>query len=156
MIGFEVILRGKKLCTAGIGSKGVLVANLTLTRRSGKATEAPASPGMVEYIVLRVGGLEDERTMDWVTERNTLVVGDEVTIRLVDAEQPISPPIHTEGRSDLEIARRHRYYLYRTYKAEFEPLEATGQQPHDPDPEQARAIRQQLFNEYQKEFAGDE
>ena len=73
MIAFEVLVNGEKLCTAGVGDKGVLTANIV----------GPKSPR------LRVGGLHNEEHVLWISHRPMaleLKVGDEVTVRIVETE----------------------------------------------------------------------
>jgi hypothetical protein len=80
MFAFEVLANGKKLCLAGIGDDGVLTAIVSLTSKKGS-----------DDLRLNVGGLispvhEDVR---WTDEH--LTVGDEITVKIVEASATDSP-----------------------------------------------------------------
>ena len=91
---FEVTVNGVKVCTAGVGDSGVLTSILSLVKRNDSET-----------LDLRVGGLA-HRTAD-VTEhlewfRQDLDVGDEITIKIVEAfecDEPGSKEVTYDGCS---------------------------------------------------------
>ncbi|HEY1170805.1 MAG TPA: hypothetical protein VGH19_05490 [Verrucomicrobiae bacterium] len=77
---FHVYLSGKKLTTAGVGSSGALIANVTWVRRAALAAKGEG----IEELDITVGGLitPDDKSVRWV-ERD-LKVGDEIRIRISD------------------------------------------------------------------------
>ena len=87
MRGMEVYLNGASLCTAGIGKDAVLNAIVDVLSRNGDY-----------HMMLRVGGLENDEFMTWC--KRDLQLGDEVTIRIVEADS-IDPP---EQRKAVEPA----------------------------------------------------
>lgn len=89
MIAFEVLVNGKKLCTAGVGEKGVLNASIL----------GPKSPR------LRVGGLCNEEHVVWISPRpaaHELKAGDEVTIRVVETDVADEPTDRYVSRTRAE------------------------------------------------------
>ena len=78
MRGMEVHLNGNKLCTAGIGTDGVLTTTLNVVSREGEY-----------HMEMRVGGLENNEFLNWST--NGLRVGDEITVRIIETDS-IDPP----------------------------------------------------------------
>lgn len=86
---FEVTINGVKVCTAGIGDAGVLTSILSFVKQN---TDT-------ETLELRVGGLANRETgmteqLEWLIQ--TLAVGDEVTIKIVEARE-CDEPISTEA-----------------------------------------------------------
>ncbi len=80
----EVLLNGKKLCTAGIDQAGVLNAMVDIVWRKPKA----------EYAThLRVGGMQGRDHLNWAAA--DLTIGDEITIRVVDTLS-IDTPVRVE------------------------------------------------------------
>ncbi|HZQ18154.1 MAG TPA: hypothetical protein VFA90_05485 [Terriglobales bacterium] len=80
MRAFEVSLNGKKLCVAGVGDDGVLVANADWVGKPGD-----------EELFLAVSGLNNSREhIDWIVQK-PLNVGDEVQIRIVEAAEVDEP-----------------------------------------------------------------
>ena len=81
MRGLEVLLNGKKLCTAGIDQAGVLNAMVDVVWRKPKA----------EYAMhLRVGGKQGDDHRRWAG--TDLAIGYKITIRVVD-KQSIDVPV---------------------------------------------------------------
>jgi len=78
MRGMEVHLNGNKLCTAGIGTDGVLNTTINVVSRKGEY-----------HMEMRVGGLENNEFLNWST--NGLRVGDEITVRIIETDS-IDPP----------------------------------------------------------------
>ena len=80
MRAFDVRLNGKCLCVAGVGDDGVLSTIVNHVAGFGR-----------DEVSLRVGGLESP-TEEHVTWRNLkLKVGDEVTVRIVEADSVDKP-----------------------------------------------------------------
>jgi hypothetical protein len=81
MRAFEVHLNGKKLCSAGVGSDGVLTAIVTCVQGK-KASD----------VFLTVGGLvsRTEEHVSWVRQR-PLRVGDKIQVKIVKAAS-VDPP----------------------------------------------------------------
>jgi hypothetical protein len=81
MKALEVSVNGRRVCVAGVRS-GVLAAHVTRTFSE-----------QAEFIHFGVGGLEDDREVQWAVPK--VGVGDEVTIRVVDvttADPPVKVP----------------------------------------------------------------
>lgn len=79
MICFEICVNGKKVCLAGVGNSGNIN---TIINGFGDG----------QRLRLSVGGLDNNEHLRW-TERHSLEVGDEVTVKIVEAEaadEPIS------------------------------------------------------------------
>ena len=84
MICFEIFVNGERLCLAGI-EPGVLSANVT-SWQGGSTTE------FEPVTHLHVSGTSyEKKRFDWTesgSEQSLLKVGDEVTIRIVEADRP--------------------------------------------------------------------
>ena len=78
MICFEVWVNGEKICLAGVGESDVLTCILDGGRRGLKSN-------------LHVGGLVNEKHVRWTEKRHSLEVGDEVTIKIVEADTVDEP-----------------------------------------------------------------
>jgi len=89
MICFEVHRNGARLCLAGLGEGGGL---------------HEPEPGVQDFV-------------DWVKLRD-LAVGDEITIRIVEADEA-DPPADTRRTTDEEVEAAERKY-YERVKAKFE------------------------------------
>jgi hypothetical protein len=79
MLSFSVSLNGKKLCLAGIGKRGALSAILTW-----------AASNRGEDLFLHVGGLADEKHIDWIDQKR-LQVGDEIRVEVCEADLVDNP-----------------------------------------------------------------
>jgi hypothetical protein len=86
MPGLEIYLNREKLCTAGVGGKGVVNAMVDVVSRNGE-----------HDIGIRVGGLEKDEFLTWCTR--ALKVGDEIRIRLVEPDA-FDPPAVRQPRTD--------------------------------------------------------
>ena len=92
---FEVTINRKKVCTAGVGDDGVLTSIVTFVKRnnSSEGTEkVPANDS--ENLDLRVGGLANRgpgvtEQVEWLHQ--SLAVGDEITIKIVEASECDEP-----------------------------------------------------------------
>ena len=88
MICFEVLINGERICQAGVGESGVLTSVLTWVGNLQRDQSENRS------VTLNVGGLaynENKKSefVNWAKER--LNVGDEATIRIVEASNPDEP-----------------------------------------------------------------
>lgn len=91
MLCFEVEINREQICTTGIGEFGYLTSALSW-RRSRKPNPSPVLEE--RSAVLSVGGVietepDTDEVLEWV-ERD-LAVGDEVTIRIVEAARSDEP-----------------------------------------------------------------
>ncbi|WP_317110361.1 hypothetical protein [Chroococcidiopsis sp. SAG 2025] len=98
MIAFEVYLNGEKLCTAGLRDLSVLTAILNWRQRQADASAANPEDLDAEDLRLYVGGMlniaEGSREFLRWLDLN-LEVGDEITIKIVDANT-VDIPIRRE------------------------------------------------------------
>ena len=93
---FEVTINGKKVCTAGVGDDGVLVGAVTFLKRNNSSEEAgDAQPDNDSASLdVRVGGLANRgpgvtEQVEWLHQN--LAVGDEITIKIVEAAECDEP-----------------------------------------------------------------
>ena len=105
MIGFEVILNGTRICTAGAGDEGTLSAIVSFV-------------GNRKELDLEIGGLVDDAHLDWAVPKK-LAVGDEITVRVVHTEQPDPPAMSRRDDHALVEAGERKYYerLKQKYEA---------------------------------------
>jgi hypothetical protein len=103
MIGFEVLLNGKKVCVAGAGD-GVLSAIVSSVPKR-------------QELELEVGGLADEAHLKWPIPRS-LAVGDEVIVRVVETQRP-DPPASTQ-RDDRALVEASERRYYERLKQKYE------------------------------------
>jgi hypothetical protein len=104
MICFEVILNGRRLCTAGAGDDGVLTATVT-------------SVGKRRELELAIGGLVADAHLKWPSP-SSLAVGDEIIVRVVETGQP-DPPATTH-RDDREIVEAGEREYYERLKRKYD------------------------------------
>jgi hypothetical protein len=106
MIGFEVTLNGRRLCTAGAIDASVLT---TIVSFLGKRNE----------LELEIGGLVDEAHLKWPSP-GSLAVGDEVTVRIIETDRPDPPAISQRDDRALIEAGERKYYemLKRKYEGQ--------------------------------------
>lgn len=83
LICFEVWVNGEKICLAGVGDSGVLNSIIHVAE--------PRKPD------LHVGGLVNDEHVRWTERMHFLEVGDEVTIKIVEADTA-DEPIRKEPR----------------------------------------------------------
>ena len=83
MICLEVWVNGEKICLAGVGD-GVLHCIVDAARRRFKSH-------------LHVGGLIDNEHVRWTQRDHFLEVGDEVTIKIVEADA-VDEPVRKHPR----------------------------------------------------------
>jgi hypothetical protein len=87
MRAFIIHVNGRKICTAGIG-EGVLTANAALCNKPSNLVGH--LPG---YLLLQIGGLDTATNENVNWDAPDLNVGDEITIKIVDAPQ-VDPEHH--------------------------------------------------------------
>ena len=80
MRAFEVALNGKRLCTAGVGDDGVL--SVIMDHLIGQGHDS---------VALNVGGLLSKTNEHVVWRHKALKSGDEVHIKVIDAESVDKP-----------------------------------------------------------------
>jgi len=110
MIGFEVTLNGKRLCTAATGDTGVLTAIVTWVLRDVEGVKEPSD------LRLEVGGLANGVHLHWPSPK--LAVGDEVLVRVVETKQA-DPPTRVDRDDRAFVASEERKY-YERLKAKYE------------------------------------
>jgi hypothetical protein len=95
MIGFEVFLNGQRLCIAGAGDAVLTAIVSSVPKR--------------QELKLEVGGLAEEAHLEWHIPRS-LVVGDEVIVRVLETQHPDSPAaIRRDDRALVEESERQYY-----------------------------------------------
>jgi hypothetical protein len=107
---FEVLLNGKKLCTAGVGDDGVLTAIVSSVHRRGEAASREDSGAGKVGLRLDVGGLitSTAEQVRWQSRR--LHVGDEIRIRIGEAALA-SKPHRRESTDPAFVAKAEGKYL---------------------------------------------
>ena len=105
MIAFNVYLNGKKVCTAGMPDDGVLSADVTWVRRPEERKLSKR-----EESTLVVGGMITpvEEYVRWV-DNHPVRVGDEVRIKIVDAESVDRPHIRKRKDPAADLRRQKQY-----------------------------------------------
>ncbi|HWB11137.1 MAG TPA: hypothetical protein VG826_18050 [Pirellulales bacterium] len=120
MICFDILVNGRKLCTAGVGDPGTLHAHIIWVLRHGQF-DYSGTPGTDdETIGLTVDGDSYGRQECLSWPNTNLKAGDEVTIRVVDLESADEP---TRVKMDEQTIRRilePRRAMYEKLKREFE------------------------------------
>jgi hypothetical protein len=104
MIGFEVTLNGRRLCVAGAGDASVLTAIVSFVSKQNE-------------LELEIGGLADEAHLEWPSPAS-LAVGDEVSVRIVETDQP-DPPA-TSQRDDRALVEAGERKYYERLKRKYE------------------------------------
>ncbi len=85
MICFEIFVNGERLCLAGVES-GVLAADLLCYQ---EPLEEDSTTERESQLTMRVSGHNNGETYHWTESAQTLSgVGDEITIRVVEADTP--------------------------------------------------------------------
>ena len=112
MICFEVIINGEKICTAGTDERGHIFAMFSYVRRviEEKMNEESNEPR------LTVGGHNVGVASEWTS--GVLEIGDEVTIKIVEADK-FDAPVREFPDDPEELERRKREY-YEQLKREYE------------------------------------
>jgi hypothetical protein len=120
VVCFEVFLNQQRLCLAGVGEHGLLSAFLSWHSLA-PAERAPYQQGQGPHLGLIVnggGGSRMGESLHWIDDM-PVNVGDEVKIRVIEAEAPDEPKRRTV-REQKEAARDTRRRLYEELKREFE------------------------------------
>lgn len=78
MICFEVWVNGEKICLAGVGKSGILNSIIDLAAKH-------------QHLSLHVGGLVNDEHVRWTEKAHHLKVGDEVTVKIVEADAADEP-----------------------------------------------------------------
>src|SRR5262245_32055497 len=108
MHALVLFVNGKKLATAGVGSRGVLAANVTWV---GRLEGGPRSKGRVpnDRVGVVLGGLDSttDEHLEW--RQRSLRIGDEVCIRVIDAESVDRPRRRTRRNRTQELREKERY-----------------------------------------------
>jgi hypothetical protein len=122
MIAFEIVVDGRKQCTAGTPGSGVTSVVATWVRRA--ARDAPSQqpvPGeFEEELALEVGGLWHDPDgaavhVQWL--QHALKVGQQIAVTVIDTDEVDTPVIRTR-EEPTEIERRKRAY-YERLKVEY-------------------------------------
>lgn len=107
---FDVLLNGKKVCTAGVGDDGVLTVIVSSVHQRGEVTNRKNSRRGKEDLRLDVGGLISSTAEDVRWQNRRLRAGDEVRIRIAEAELA-SKPKRRERADPTLVARAEEKYL---------------------------------------------
>jgi len=116
MICFEIHRNGARLCLAGLGEGGALHAILGMVDRTRD------DGATYRDLTFDVGGLHEpepgvQAFVDWV-KLCDLAVGDEITLRIVEAQEA-DPPAKTRRTTEEEVEAAQRQY-YESMKAKFD------------------------------------
>ena len=121
MIAFEVHVNGKRVCTAGVGRKGVLsaiaswVSRVGRNRKTGKLLRGKFE----EELSFDVGGLarDPDRAsvlLQWMD--HGLRVGDEIRIKVLKTSKVDKP--RSRRREDRALVERQKRHYYEQLKRE--------------------------------------
>ena len=88
MLAFDVLVNGKRLCLAGTAPNDVISTIISWARRT---------PDTINFHVGGISSGNSHVQIDWTTP--TISIGDEITIRLVDAETYDEPDERRPMRS---------------------------------------------------------
>lgn len=116
MICFEVTINGEKMCRAGVEDYGVISAIFSYVKARPQANTENTNNRDSDEPNLHVGGLVNDTHLDWLD--GILEVGDEVTIRVIEADHADAPV--REHKQDAEELKRQRRNFYEKCKLEFE------------------------------------
>jgi hypothetical protein len=108
MIGIEVRVNGRLLCTAGCEG-GDVWAEVHVQDRVANLPELPSR--------LRVSAIEDFVNLDW-PGADALAPGDEITIRIVESAEVDDPVRNKREDADAEAAQERLTYEWLKRKYE--------------------------------------
>ena len=115
MIALEVHVNGKRLCTAGVGRRGVLSAIASWVNRGARnrKTGKPLHGKFVEELSFDVGGLAhgadgEAVHLNWVGRRCR--VGDEIRIKNLKTSKVDKPRSRRREDPGLVDKQKRRYY----------------------------------------------
>jgi hypothetical protein len=115
MLTFDVLLNGKKVCTAGVGGDGGLTAIVSCTIRRGEGANRKNSRPVNDESRLYVGG-SNNSTAEYIRwQDRRLRVGDEVRIRIGEGELA-SKPRRRERADPAWVAEAEAKYLEKAAK----------------------------------------
>jgi hypothetical protein len=108
---FEVKVNGEKLCTAGIGDDGVLTTVVSFAKRSNSTDETAQDSDNPERLHLRVSGVAGPEPgvmehLEWLDQ--SLSVGDEITIRIVETPECDKPNNREETPIECSFCRKRQ------------------------------------------------
>jgi hypothetical protein len=109
MRAFAFYLNGRRVGTAGIDGDGVLSAIITWVGRKGRTT-LPKRGRAKEEIGVVLGGLSTETDEHIRWQQRPLRVGDDVRIKVIEAES-VDKPRHRQKRNRTEELRRQKAYV---------------------------------------------
>jgi hypothetical protein len=118
MICFEVSLNGKKLCLAGVGEYGVLATIVTWAYSERRKKSNPEDEQKRRLPFMHIGGLMNEEHIDYLERPFYLNAGDEVTIKVIEADTFDEPPFRDPAKSP-EDEKEKRRRSYEELKKEF-------------------------------------
>jgi hypothetical protein len=107
---FEIVLNGKRLCAAGVGDSGVLTAIVTWRFRAGEGGNAKNSRRTQDDLRLDVAGLNELTAEDVRWRNRRLRIGDEVRIRICEAERATRPASREQSDPAL-VEKAEKKYL---------------------------------------------
>lgn len=154
MICFEVSVNGNTVCVAGVGAEGVLSAILSWAQKSPEFRKARGQGWTPSEPHLHVGGLVKEEHLRWLNGQFEVAVGDEVTVRVIEADT-VDEPVERQNAEDPTRATRVRYEMYQIYKREFE-AEGVLLPENELQSERALHLRRQLLHELKREIESSE
>jgi hypothetical protein len=102
MIAFEVHINGKKICTAGLDSPGVVSQVLNWVK----------GPKGKPYMEFRIGGLVSKTSTNIGWDSRKMKVGDDVRIVLVETKKA-DKPIHKSKQDKRRILEYKKKNLQR-------------------------------------------
>ena len=123
MVAFEVFRNDEKLCVAGIGDFGVLIACVNWVAHSPEKLEERKAAGTWEppptELNVQVSGLQSGETTplhrEWIDA--TLRVGDQIKIHVIDAPQ-VDPAASEHRDKPGDVLEQKRAYV-RQYAKEL-------------------------------------
>jgi hypothetical protein len=116
MLCFEVTINGKKMCTAGIEDYGVITAIFSQVKTPPQANTEKIEDGRIDEPYFTVGGMVEDAQLEWLG--GILEIGDEVTIRIIEANETDKPI--NQYREDPEELKKRKREFYEQCKLEFE------------------------------------
>ena len=120
MICFEVVLNSRRLCLAGIGEYGLLSQYLSWDYIA-PAERLPNRQDYHPHLTLIVNGRAGTGAAElscWIEDDVAISVGDELTVRIVEAGAP-DPPRRVSVSAQRQEAREARRRLFEELKKEF-------------------------------------
>lgn len=91
MLCLEIAVNGAPYARAGLGDEGVISAFVSWVKVGPPDDSVPVPPGST---LLTVSGFTaDQTAVHWGDQLRHLAVGDEVTIRVIDSDEPDAPRV---------------------------------------------------------------